>query len=181
MPRMNGTSPSASTAGPTMTVDFGVQADDAEKLFLKLENLLSPEMLAVFMAGPVVQHFQQRFNEFFEDQGTPSGAWQPLSEVTIADRVEQGFGPGPINERTGQLRDFITDSPGEVRVLATLAVLTYPGPLPSGELGRKVKTAQQGGTFSGHSVPARPVMEIDETDMLFTMSALNFYIERGME
>lgn len=180
MPRMNGSTAAGSAVGPEMRVIFDVDAASVDRQFAKLETLLSPAMLATFMAGPVVEHFQDKFNQFFEYQGTDKEAWRPLSQVTIMDREAQGFGAGPINERTGELRAFVTDSPGEIRVLGTLAVLTYPGKIPAGELGRKVKTAQQGGTFKGNAVPARPVIDADETDMLYLMSALAFYISAGV-
>lgn len=160
-----------------MSLTFDVEAVKAEAMLDRLAGLLSPVMLATFLGGPVVEHFQDKFNRFFNQQGTDAAPWQPLSEVTIADREAQGFGPGPINERTGELRAFVTDSPGTIRVLETLAVLTFPGPTPNGELGKKVRTAQQGGSFKGHSVPARPVMDADESDMLYVMSALAFFLE----
>lgn len=180
MPRMNGSTAAGSSAGPEMQVIIDVDARDVDRMLGKMETLLSPAMLATFLGGPVVEHFQDKFNRFFEQQGIDNQAWQPLSEVTIADREAQGFGPGPINERTGEMRAYVTDSPGDIRILGTLSVLTYPGKTPSGEMGRKLKTAQKGGTFQGHAVPARPVMDADETDMLYLMSALGFYVSAGM-
>lgn len=179
MPRMN--APSGGSGGNAgFQVYFDVLPGNADEMIAKLEMMLGPAMLGTFLAGPVVEHFQDKFTRYFETESSASGAWVPLSEVTIRDRVEQGFGPGPINDRTGELRGFVTESPGNVRVLETLAVLTFPGPVPTGELGRKVKTAQAGGTFQGHDVPARPVIDADESDLLYIMSALSFFIEAGV-
>lgn len=177
MARMNGgPSPQASSSA-SMSVDYVVESKRAEEMLERLETLLGPAMLGAFMAGPVVQHFQNKFTEYFEAEAGPEGPWVPLADATIADREAKGFGPGPINQRTGELRSFIAESPGDVRVLSTLAVLVYPGNIPSGELGRKVRTAQQGGTFKGHAVPARQVMAADESDLLYIMSALTFFLE----
>jgi phage gpG-like protein len=40
----------------------------------------------------------------FATEGGLSGGWQALEDTTIADRIREGFGSGPILQRTGTLR-----------------------------------------------------------------------------
>lgn len=165
--------------GISLDVDYVVSKSSVDAELANLDRLLSPLMLTAFLEGTVVQHFQEQIEGFFRAQGTPqTGGWLPLSEAAVSERQSMGLGKTPINVRTGGMKYFLTTSHGDVKTLAASVFLTFPG-RTSGELAKKVKTAQKGGKYKGHLVPSRPVIEADESDFLFVMSALSFYLGAG--
>lgn len=63
---------------------------------------------------PVFEHFwryhQRSIQRNFAAEGRPT-RWAPLKDVTIADRLRQGYGAGPILQRTGSMaRSFYPKS-----------------------------------------------------------------------
>ena len=44
----------------------------------------------------------------FATESAAGDGWQPLAQATLEDRARKGFGPGPILERTGELRKAAT-------------------------------------------------------------------------
>lgn len=146
---------------------------------------LSPASISMFMEREEHAWFRERMNNRFMSEGDDaSGNWLPLSPATEAIRDSQGYGAAhPINRRTGELQGFVTDSHA-VSVQGDTVVLTIPGEDPSGELGDKLATAQQGRGFGGctapstpHTVP-RPVLAMNEVDLEASMVLLAGWLGR---
>lgn len=173
-------------------VYFSVDKKTADLISAKLFNLLSAPMLSVFLKTTVDPYLRQRVQDRFRQEGDDaSGPWVPLADSTHFWREEQGFPPEhPINIRTGQMFNWAT-SAGSTRMIGpSSSLLTFPGRKPSGaKMERKVMTAQRGikgqrrGAMAGSSggtggkiIPARPILAVDESDMLWVMSALSMQI-----
>jgi phage gpG-like protein len=56
----------------------------------------------------VIEAYSEEIQENFDVEGRPE-KWEDLASSTIATRVRQGYGPGPILERSGALKDEATD------------------------------------------------------------------------
>jgi len=145
----------------------------------RLEGLLSPVGMAFFMNTEVGPYLRARAASRFAREGDDvSGQWEPLKPVTQLIREENPDWPvgptHPINKRTGELEHYITHSTPETWPTTVGATTQYPGRPPSGELAEKVETAQRG-RVSPSTVP-RPVLGVNETDILFVMTRLHFWI-----
>jgi len=158
---------------------FEIYVADTLADMARLEALLSPVGMAFFLTTDVGPYLRLRAASRFAQEGdSVSGPWAPLAPITQQIREanpDWPVGPShPINKRTGELEHYITHSTPEVFPNTLGASLRYPGRPPSGELAEKVETAQRG-KKSPPTLP-RPVLGIDETDILFVMSRLHFWI-----
>lgn len=148
-------------------------ADVRRKLF-NLAVLLSPAGMGSFLGTEIGPYLSRRAGERFASEGDDAtGPWAPLKPYTVQVR-EQGnwpvAGEHPINRRTGELENWVVGSGWDAYPTAAGASMRYPGTRPKGELRKKVTTAQQG--KSHPSTVARPVLAVNETDLLFTLAAL---------
>lgn len=136
----------------------------ALKMLTHLDLLMSPASIAGFLKNFVVNYFQQQAEQRFAMEGDEAtGKWAPLKQSTVEIRTSKGFGAGPINVRTGELKDFVTTNEGSIGIDVG-ATLEWPTGLPEGtDLMYKYRTAQTG-TSSGR-VPARPVVGMSFRDM----------------
>lgn len=143
---------------------FGDPDSPALKGLAQLDLLLSPVSIAGFLKNFVVGYLQRAAAERFAMEGDEAvGRWTPLKESTLRIRGEQGFPSGPINVRTGELREYVTANQGSLGVDIG-ATLQWPTNLPEGtDLMYKYRVAQTG-TMSGR-VPARPVVGMSFRDM----------------
>lgn len=141
-----------------------------------VELKLSPPALAGFLKSHVEPILEKRAAQRFASEGdAASGKWAALSPVTEHFRQTSGFPPShPINRRTGELEDYITGAGGDAMPLGLGAELVWPKP-PAGLVARKIKRAQVG----DKRTPARPVMAVDEEDMVATQTALALWIVNG--
>lgn len=154
---------------------FGDPASPAIKGLDQLNLILSPGSIAGFLKNFVVGYLQKQAVERFDLEGDEaSGKWVPLKESTIRIRAEKGFPGGPINVRTGELREFVTSNPGSIGVDIG-ATLEWPTGLPGGDLMYKYRVAQTG-TASG-KVPARPVVGMSFKDMAAINLMLGGFID----
>lgn len=168
--------PTAKKGSGFVDLTFDVTTDTVTPLMLALDTALNPAAIAGFLSGVIEPYIQGRAKDRFAQEGDDAvGAWEPLKPATHAIRAQQGYPPDhPINRRTGQLEDYITNSPGRLTVHALGATLTMPGSPPTGELRDKVVTAQQG--RDNPRTVARPVMGLNETDLMFVLTELTFYV-----
>jgi hypothetical protein len=92
-----------------------------------------------------------------------------------------GYGAAhPINHRTGELERYITQEDGRVVAHGFGATLTLPGNKASGELKDKFIHAQAGGiSENGRPYPARPVLAMDEADLMFVLTALATHVRQA--
>lgn len=158
---------------------ISVQAQGVEALLHHLDTALNPVAIAGFLGAEVDPYLRERAKMRFEREGDDvSGKWAPLKETTQAIREQMGYGAdGPINKRTGKLEEYILGTPNRLTIHTLGATLTLPGRSPTGETKTKVQTAQQG-KGSPRTV-SRPVLGMNEKDMLFVLTALAFHVGGG--
>lgn len=151
----------------------GVQA-----MLMHLQSKLSPPSLGAFLLTQVDPYLRTRAEQRFQSEGDDvSGSWLPLRPATQLIRQMQGYGPdSPINRRTGELEDYILNTPSAVAVHAMGSTLTYPGNAPSGELADKMTTAQAGRNFP--STVARPVLGVNGNDLAAVLVMMALEIQR---
>lgn len=169
-------------SNPTGFLDFEIVGNErgVQNMLEQLDSALSPVGLAAFLHGSVEPWIQQRAANRFANEGDDvSGKWAPLAEATIEIREHAGFGGShPINKRTGELEEYITQGSFDIQALPTMATLKYPkDPPKSGHLREKVKTAQKG--KASPSTVARPVLGMNERDLTHVLTTLAFFIQRG--
>lgn len=151
---------------------------DVRKSIRKLQLLLGTEGLLTFLGTTVAPYLRERAEERFAMEGDDvTGPWAPLSDVTVAIREGTGFpGAHPINRRTGELEEWVTQGNYFAYPVApNTAAMRFPGTQPSASVARKYQTAQRGKTSP--TTPPRPVLGVNEKDLLFVTAALHAAIE----
>ncbi len=164
-----------------ITVSIITDAADALLQFERLDLLLGPASLGLFLAETVDPYLRQRVqNRFAEEGDDVTGKWAPLKYPTTLIRQSLGYGPAhPINRRTDDLYNYVTQTKGGVALTAMGATLNAPGVMPSSnELRFKVATAQSGRNYP--PTVARPVLGINETDHVAVQESLLKYITEGL-
>jgi hypothetical protein len=152
-------------------VNVIVDSREVEKALADLATLFSNEGLTAFMGTIVAPYLAKRAKERFASEGDDVvGKWFPLTPYTKNLRREQGFGEGPINRRTGELENWVTSGTFFPYPAGGGVTMRYPRDKPTGELRKKVQTAQ-GGKVKPRT-PPRPVVGVNEIDLGFVTSAL---------
>lgn len=161
-------------------IDIKIVGDTAgvQSMLAHLERKLEPAQMGVWLNTYVEPYLQQRAGQRFANEGDDAvGAWAPLKPATEGIRASQGYGSShPINRRSGELENYIRNTPAALTINPAGAVLTYPGTPPSGELADKVSTAQSGRGFPA-TVP-RPVLGLGTTDVAGVLTMLAYEIQR---
>jgi phage gpG-like protein len=106
---------------------------------------------------------QKSFIMNFLNQGRPD-KWDYLSDETIRQRDFEGYGEGPILQRSGKLMSKITDMEGEVMVSSVASSMTWGINQLDGETKRKFGPNQIGKGRSGQDLPARPMIGFQTQD-----------------
>lgn len=168
------------STSPTGFLDFEVVGNErgVQAMLMTIDSALSPVGLAAFLYGSVGPWIKQRAEERFRNEGDDVvGKWAPLQETTVHIRESYGLGgEHPINKRTGELEDYITQGQLSVTTAPGVGTLQFPGNPPrNGALREKMKTAQQG--RSSPQTVARPVLGLNEKDLGVVMTMLAFHIE----
>lgn len=159
-------------------IRYDLNDKEVKSLFRKLEVLMGAEGLATFLGTTVGPYLRERAEDRFAMEGDDvTGPWAPLSDVTVAIREGTGFpGAHPINRRTGELEEWVTQGNYfAYPVGPDMASLRFPGSDPSPSVKRKLDTAQRGKTSP--TTPPRPVLGVNEKDLLFVTAALHAAIE----
>lgn len=158
---------------------WGVREEDALAAVEKLALLLSGPGLSTFLGASVGPYLRERTQQRFANEGDDvTGPWAPLHPATVAIRESLPYqigGEHPINRRSGELEDWVTQGNYFPYPTGVGATLQYPKGKPSGELLDKLKTAQ-GGRANPKTV-ARPVLGVNEKDLLFVTAALAAAVE----
>lgn len=145
-----------------------------------MELLLSAESMATFLGVEVGPYLQKRASERFRNEGDDVvGKWATLKPATVAIREGGNWGVGgdhPINRRTGEMEEWITQGQLNPTPSVEGASLQFPSKPPSGGLADKVQTAQ-GGAVEPPTV-ARPILGVNEQDMIFVVSRLAFMFQK---
>lgn len=149
--------------------------DVAEKLSKLSQGMSTPALTAGLMH--VHQHFVEKTEKMFDKEVDPYGdPWTPLSEATREIRVNLGFPPGPINTRSGRLRDYLVSSRPDILGHSD-GVLSYAFPSrgwPDSDLITRMKQAN--GAMKG---PARPVVGMSAGDIAYVLSTLGATVYLG--
>ena len=150
-----------------------------EFMLTNMEATLNPISIRGFLQVAVDPWIRSRAKTRFANEGDDvSDRWFPLRKATQQFREAAGYGgAGPINVRTGELEEYITGTPGGVRLNGLGATLTSPGTPPKGDLREKVETAQAGKYFP--LTPPRPVMGVNEADLTFVLAELSRFVVTG--
>ena len=164
--------------GMVVTVHDEMVKALVDKVWLALQ----PSMLEAFLVTDAHNYFAEQIELRFAWEGdAASGEWPRLSEATENIRAHAGFSPdGPINERTGQLLRYVTEH-YDSQQLGLGAEMQIPGSA-TGEMERKIRHAQAGAApgenpmFPGSSTPARPVLAVNEEDVLAIVAKLEMFI-----
>lgn len=159
------------------TIAVVVDHRQVDRLLRNLNDALSVVGMYHFLDNSVGPWLQNRARARFAGEGDDVvGKWEPLQPGTNAARKAHGFPEEhPINHRTGELERYITGGGWDIASAPMLATLTFPGgPEPTGQLGLKVKTAQQGAS-TPPTVP-RPVVGVNEADLAFVLGAMATYL-----
>lgn len=138
-------------------------------------------MAFVFLGGMVDPYLRERIERRFAGEGDDVvGQWAPLAQSTIQMRQDQGFGGAhPINERTGVMKRHLLDAPPDTVPHSLGATMWSPGRAVSASTGRKIRTAQSGGTTpEGRFVPPRPVLGVGVQDLETVLVLLGQYMGR---
>lgn len=162
---------------PRIKVD--VNATGPMRMLRGIDLAISNAGLSIFLAKDIVPYIVLRAQDRFRGEGDDVvGAWAPLKPATQKLRAANPAWPvgaeHPINVRTSELEDWVTGGTFDITPMGTGMQLNYPKK-PSGKLADKVRTAQIG-SAKPLAVP-RPVLGLNEADLVFATSALFFHVE----
>jgi hypothetical protein len=160
-------------------LEMAMQDKDVENMLNVVELLLQGTGMAMFLNEEVGPYIRERAQARFRNEGDDVvGKWAPLKPSTQVIRQSHPEWPvgasHPINVRTGELEQWVTQSNWNVGPNSVGASLRYPSVKPTGELRRKVTTAQRGKDYP--STVARPVLGVNPADLVFVTTRLAFYL-----
>lgn len=171
-----------------------VEEEQAVLAILRVQLATSARSFSLFHETFTRQIIHDRAVHRFEGQGDEAvgGDWQQLSGSRQDIREHNGLVPGdyPINHETSELETWITSNKGKVSINSFGATFSFPGGAPrKPSLKSKYQTAQagkpagfpmpdgRGGTKpSPTAAPPRPVVGLDELDMIHTFAALQLWV-----
>lgn len=157
----------------TLEVEFDTK--DVLDTLVRLDSCFSPIGRQMFMQQRVVPWLQERAQARFDTEGdAASGKWAPLAGSTVEIRQNEGFpGSHPINIRTGDMETYITQGSGTVTHSGWSTLLEFPRADIGGVEKVKINRAQRGDSRT----PRRPVLAIDQSDMMHIMNQFKLHIE----
>lgn len=147
---------------------------------LKAEALSQRVSAAGLIASLNVVHelFVTKTEEMFDQEKDPFGTpWPELSESTKAIRQSLGFAEGPINHRTGRMRNDLVEAKADI-LGASSGIISYAFPrrgFPDSNLQRRYTQASGGGNG-----PARKVIGMNESDVAKVLLVLNSSFTKGL-
>jgi hypothetical protein len=153
---------------------------EADAVIQALLLRASPVGLSAFLSTIVDPFLRNRIEQRFDNEGDDmSGSWDPLAVATQQIRASYGFPPDhPINVRTGKLKSFLVGTNSDVKANGFGATLQHPPPIADPITAKKLATAQAGSPSP--STPARPVIGVNENDLIFVTSSLAAWLTQDM-
>lgn len=164
-----------------VNLDIDVREADVMNMLTAVDSFLSPMALMGFLTTTVSPYIRKRAKDRFRSEGDEvSGKWAALRPATQDFRLHSQLPISPdhpINRRTDDLYDYVTNSPDAVMAIPGVgAQLTYPGrPASNPWTAEKVRTAQ-GGKANPRTV-ARPVIGVGINDLTFVIGAITLGIK----
>lgn len=166
-----GTGPTMAPIRMTFNDDDPASTRSFDRVFDGLGVTLAG-MVSVLGDPSVLAAIRAAFADNFDKEAARS-KWPALAASTIRERKRLGFGPGPILNRTGALRQHVLGAPATVTRTAGGAVLRIaPGPSVNGV--RKYRILAMGGTTpTGGRIPARPMVVLKPGRSVKVTSAIS--------
>lgn len=163
-----------------MSVIITVDKNSAQHAIDSLNDRLGAIGLVTFLQTVVDPFIRNRIDQRFKGEGDDVvGVWHPLAVATQQIRASYGFPPDhPINVRTSKLRSHLVGTQSDVKAFGIGATLQHPPPGTDAILNKKIQTAQSGS--SSPSTPARPVIGVNENDLLFITTSLVAWLSQDM-
>lgn len=157
-------------------IHFDVDQTMAGAFIAELNRRVQPASLAAFTQATVGPFIRRRIQQRFQGEGDDvTGKWHPLTVATQMIRATKGYAPDhPINRRSNLMMNHLVGDPGQTRVMGPIIEFTHPRPTGDGLMNQKIETAQMG--RNRPRTPPRPVMGLNENDMLFVTSELAAYL-----
>jgi hypothetical protein len=166
-----------------MSFNIMIETDrsQVDGIIKHLENKIEPAGLSTFLQTVVDPFIRNRIDQRFSSEGDDvSGKWHPLAQATQMIRASYGFPPDhPINKRTGKLHAQLVGHNSDVKPNGFGATLTHPAPGVLDPLTTKKLTTAQSGSSRPNTQP-RPVIGVNENDLLFVTSSLTAYLIQGL-
>ncbi len=155
---------------------FDVDQAMAGAFVAELNRRMQPQNLAAFVHTTVGPFIRRRIQQRFQSEGDDvTGKWHPLTLATQMIRAQKGYPPDhPINRRSNQMYNHLLSDPGQTRVMGPMIEFTHPTPGGNPLTLQKISTAQGGKRRP--FTPPRPVLGVNENDMLFVTSELAAYL-----
>lgn len=162
------------TNGMTRMIDLRMNVTGNAHIAVEaLEGAVRPEVLDIWLERTATSWFRRRAAQRFMTQGDDAvGAWAPSPESTKKRRARQRLPEYPPNIRTNEMVTWATTVDGS----SWNGGLYWPGYVPTGNLGDKIKVAQEGNPKLG--APARPIIGVSTVDSQILTESLNSYIIR---
>lgn len=162
-----------------LDIEMGGNFDQVNKLLRYTAVVFSTIGIATFMQAVVGPYIQDRTEKRFQSEGDDvSGPWAALQASTQEVRTRYQLGPDhPINVRTGEMEQWLTEGNWKIVESGFGVTLTYPGGTPNQAVQEKMRTAQIG-RANPPTVP-RVVLALNERDLAYFMSSLAFWYANG--
>lgn len=164
-------------------IDVAVVVNDkvVNSRLARMEYMLTGPVIGSMLHTLAVPLLREDAKRRFATQGASDGAkWRPLKQATLDIRRSKGFAPGPINVRTGLLRDFTTTALGQTVSTPGYTQLAWPGTTPSGgNLMYAYATAQAGSSVWG--TPARPVVRLSPKVIVGIYAAISGHVRASLK
>lgn len=166
---------------PDFEIAFEAETQHLQGVLRHLDQRLNPDGLGDYLEAKIEPFLQMRIDARFAAEGDDvTGAWHPLKQATEMIRASKGFPPAhPINVRTNKMKHWLVNVPADLIIGGDEAVLIHPpfaGPSDA-KTREKIQTAQQG--KRSPNTPPRPVLGVNENDLLFITSELVAWITEG--
>lgn len=154
--------------------EFRLDVEILDQDIVRIIHKLSDESLARWMKDDALDIIEGRTERRFEAEGDDaSGKWAPLTHDTQRIRSSQGYMPDhPILERSGELREAVLTSKGNLTVDPSGVMLEWPGGINTPDNSKHIAYAiAQKGSLPNKTV-SRPIAAADDTDMILLMESL---------
>lgn len=147
-----------------VSIGMVMNSTHARAMLAAMQLRMQPPAMIAFMQAGVAPYVRGRIAARFNSEGDDvTGRWHPLAAETEIIRQRHGYpGAHPINVRTGQMRNYLTSSPGNAISAGGVSQFEYPGAPAAGDLMTKLMTAQ-GGKANPSTLP-RPVLGFNMND-----------------
>lgn len=157
--------------GITITDDSRANAAGLDRIFDAFGATIDeiPDVLAA--AVPTIR---EQHAAVFRTEGTAGrGKWAPLAPATLAERARLGYGPGPIQVRTGALRDHVLSTPAKIVRRGRTVELTIR---PADKVGGVPKYRAL--ALGTSRIPARPMVTVGPAGAARITSAISRELRR---